>query len=193
VESNGSTIEYQVGNMSMGDLQACARVWQNNGGPREYHVIQETNQQDDVDNFLFDKYNQGAISYGSVGANEQASVSYGFKSVNVKGQSIHFWVYKNFSIPALYGVNPVLGYKKQNYGLAIPQGVTPDASEGTLRPNMQWVYQEPSPGVRFHTWETGGMASANKTTVANLVLSQVCYVGARTFAPQQFSVFKGTN
>lgn len=191
VEANGSTVEYQVGNMNIGDVQALVRVWQNNGGPKEYHVIHETNQQDDVDNFLFDKYNHGALSYGSVGGSEAASVMYGFKSVNVKGTMIHFWVYRNFSVPATYGLTPVLGYKKQNYGFGIPQGVTPDAADGTLRPNMQWVYQEPTPGVRFHTWETGGMAKSNKTTVANLVLSQICYVGGRTIAPQQFAIFKG--
>lgn len=192
VEANGSEIDYTIGAMSISDLQACVRVWQNNGGPSEYHILQETNQQDDVDNLLFGKYNNGAIRYASVGANETASVAYGFKSFSIKGVSIHFWVYKNFSVPTVYGLTPSLGYKKQNYGLAIPQGVVADANDGALRPNMQWVYQEVVPGLRFHTWETGGIAAANKTSVAKLNLHQLCYVGGRTIAPQQFSVFKGT-
>jgi hypothetical protein len=150
------------------------------------------NQQDDVDTLLFGKYNAGAISYASVGGTEKAAVSYGFKSFNIKGSNLHFWVYGNFSIPTVYGLMPTLGSARSNYGLVIPQGVTPDAKSGTLRPNLQWVYQEVTPGMRFHTYESGGLANANKTTTMNLVLTQICYVGGRTFAPQQFAQLQGT-
>jgi len=192
VAANGAEVDYTIGAMQIGDLQACARVWQYNGGPSEYHILQETNQQDDVDTLLFGKYNNGAIRYASVGGDERSSVAYGFKSFNVKGTSIHFWVYRNFSIPTVYGYIPTTGAFRANYGLAIPQGVTPDAQNGTLRPNLQWVYQEVTPGMRFYTYESGGLAAQNKTTTMNLVLTQICYVGTRTKSPQQFSVFKGT-
>lgn len=192
VESNGPEVDYTIGSMAIGDLQAAARVCQYNGGPNEYHVLQETNQQDDLDTLLFGKYNNGAIRYASVGSTEAAAVSYGFKSFNVKGTNFHFYVYKNFSIPTVYGVMPTLGSARSNFGLGIPQGVTPDARSGTLQPNMQWVYQEVTPGMRFHTYESGGLANANKTTTMNLVLTQICYVGTRCKAPQQFYIFQGT-
>ena len=142
VEANGPEVDYTIGSMLIGDLQSLARVWEFSGGPSEYHLLQETNQQDDLDTLLFGKYNNGAIRYASVGGDERAAVSYGFKSFNVKGKNMHFWVYRNFSIESVYGLSPALGSAKSNYGLCIPQGVTPDAKSGTLAPNMQWVYQE---------------------------------------------------
>ena len=105
---------------------------------------------------------------------------------------MHFWVYANFSMHTVYGITPTVGAARANYGLVIPQGVTPDARSGTLLPNMQWVYQEVTPGMRFHTYESGGLANANKTTTMNLVLTQICYVGTRCKAPQQFAQFQGT-
>jgi hypothetical protein len=191
VTANGPEVDYSNGAMTIGDLQALARVWFNQGGPSEYHILQETNQQDDTDNVLFGKYNNGAIRYASVGGDERAAISYGFKSFTVKNTTMHFWPYKNFTAEAIYGLIPALGSARANFGLAIPQGVKPDAKDGTLRPNMQWVYQKVN-GNRFYTWETGALANANKTTVMNWVLSQICYVGTRCFAPQQFSIFRGS-
>lgn len=190
--ANAPTVDYTIGSMAIGDLQALARVNQYAGGPSEYHVLQETNQQDDTDTLLFGRYNNGAIRYASVGSDERASVAYGFKSFNVKGTSYHYWVYRNFSIPSVYGLMPTLGNVRANFGLCIAQGVTPDAKSGTLAPNMQWVYQEVKPGERFHTYESGGLADQNKTTTMNLVLTQICYVGVRYKAPQQGASFVGT-
>lgn len=192
VSANGPTVDYTIGSMAIGDLQALARALQYSGGKGEVHILQETNQQDDIDTLLFGKYNAGAISYASVGGTEKAAVSYGFKSFNIKGSNMHFWVYANFSMQTVYGITPTLGAARANYGLVIPQGVTPDARSGTLQPNMQWVYQEVTPGTRFHTYESGGLAAANKTTTMNLVLTQICYAGTRCKAPQQFAQFQGT-
>lgn len=192
VQASAPEVEYTIGSMGIGDLQAVARVTQYNGGTAEYHLLQETNQQDDVDTLIFGKYNNGAIRYASVGGDERAAVAYGFKSFNVKGINLHFWVYKNFSPQTVYGLNPTLGSARSNFGLGIAQGATPDAKSGTLVPNLQWVYQEVKPGMRFHTYESGGLAEQNKTTTMNLVLTQICYVGTRVKAPQQFFTFVGT-
>jgi hypothetical protein len=192
VQANGPQVDYTIGAMAIGDLQAEARVWEFNGGPDEYHILQDTNQQDDVDTLLFGKYNNGAIRYASVGGNENAAVSYGFKSFLIKNKTMHFWVYKNFSLETVYGISPTIGSARSNFGLGIAQGVTPDAKSGTLMPNVQFVYQEVKPGIRYWTYESGGLADQNKTTTMNLVLTQECYVGVRVKAPQQFSTFVGT-
>ncbi len=192
VVANGPEIDYTIGSMGIGDLQAVARQQQYAGVSGEVHFLQETNQQDDLDTLLFGKYNNGAIRYASVGGDERAAVAFGFKSFDVKGMTQHYYVYKNFSPQSVYGLAPALGSFRSNFSLVIPQGVTPDANNGTLRPNMQWVYQEVTPGVRFHTYESGGLATQNKTTIMNLVLTQECYVGTRCFAPHQFAIFRGT-
>ena len=191
-QANGGQIYYSNGGMLISDLQAVARVAIYNGGPKEYHHLQETNQQDDLDTCIFGKYNNGAIRYASVGGDERASVAYGFKSFNVKGISNHYYVYNNFSPQTVYGYQPTIGNFRAFFDIAIPQGVTPDAQNGTLRPNLQWVYQEVKPGIRYWTYESGGLADQNKTTTMNLVLTQICYPGNRTKAPQQFQTFQGT-
>jgi hypothetical protein len=45
-----------------------------NGGPREYHFLQDLNQRQDINNLLFGIYKNGAISYGSVGLSQEAAV-----------------------------------------------------------------------------------------------------------------------
>lgn len=191
-QANAPTVDYTIGAMGIGDLQALARVQQYQGVDKEVHILQETNQQDDVDSCIFGKYNNGAIRYASVGGDERASVAYGFKSFNVKGVTQHFYVYKNFSPQAVYGLSPALGYSRANFGVSIPQGVVPDAQNGTLRPNLQWVRQEVKPGMRYWTYESGGLADQNKTTTMNLVLTQISYLGNRTIAPQQGAILQGT-
>lgn len=186
------TVDYTIGAMGIGDLQALARVQQYQGVDKEVHLLQETNQQDDVDTAIFGKFNNGAIRYASVGGDERASVAYGFKSFNVKGMTQHFYVYKNFSPQAVYGLSPALGYSRANFGVSIPQGVVPDAQNGTMRPNLQWVRQEVKPGMRYWTFQSGGLADENKTTTMNLVLTQISYLGNRTIAPQQGAIFQGT-
>jgi hypothetical protein len=192
VTASAPEVDYTIGLQTIGDLQALARVWEYNNGPAEYHILQETNQMDDTDTNLFGKYNNGAIRYASVGGNEKAAVSYGFKSFFIKTKTMHFYNYKNFSIQTVYGATPTVGNYRQYFGLCIPQGVTPDAKSGTLAPNMQWVYQEYAPGVRWLTYQSGGLAPENKTTTLNITLTQAVTVGARVKAPQQFSTFVGT-
>lgn len=185
-------VYYSIGQMLISDLQAVSRVQIYQGGPNEYHWLQETNQQDDLDTCIFGKYNNGGIRYATVGGEEAAAVAYGFKSFNVKGITQHFYVYKNFSPQIVYGFAPTIGNFRAFYAQTIPQGVTPDAQNGVLRPNLQWVYQEVKPGLRYWTYESGGLADQNKTTTMNLVLTQICYVGNRTKAPQQFPFLQGT-
>lgn len=192
VQASAPQITYTIGAMGLGDLQASARQMQFANVAGEVHFLQETNQQDDLDTLLFGKYDNGAIRYATVGGSEDIKVKYGFKSFNVKGLVQHYYVYKNFSPQNVYGVNPALGYARQNFALVIPQGVTPDAKDGTLRPNLQWVYQEVVPGMRFHTYTSGGLSPQNKTTTMNMVLTQIAYVGTRVICPQQFETFFGT-
>lgn len=185
-------VQYNTGAMAKEDLLSLTRVWEYNGGPSEYHILQETTQMDDTDELLFGLYNNGAIRWLSVGGEERQAVKYGFKSWTAKNKTMHFFNYKNFSVPTLYGKVPTISMWRDKQALCIPQGVTPDAQTGVLRPNMQWVYQEYKPGVRFLTFESGGIADENKTTTLERTLTQAVTVGTRTIAPYQFSMFKGT-
>jgi len=195
VLANGSSVNYLTGSGTITDLQNLTRVFDYNGGPSEYHALQDIKQRQDVNNTLFGKYNNGAIRYATVGGTEEAAVSYGFQSFSTDTYTLHFFRYKPFSASSVFGYtpNPTLGSFRDNFGLFVPQGAVPDAQNQTLRPNMQWVYQEMPdyPGQKMYTWETGAFSENGKTDTAEKVLNQICYVGARCIAPQQFAIFQG--
>lgn len=197
VEARGSSVNYLIGNAGIADLQNLTRVMDFNGGPSEYHVLQEIKQRQDVNNTLFGKYNNGGIRYATVGGREEAAISYGFQSFHIDTYSMHFFRYKPFSGESIFGYtpNPALGSFRDYFGLLVPQGVVPDAQSGTLRPNMQWVYQKQpdAPGVKIYTWETGPWSPNGKTDTAEHSIHQLCYVGARVISPEQFIIFRGVN
>lgn len=193
VTARGSEIDYVVGNFAIGDFQNLTNVLDANGGPREYHFLQDLLQRQDINNTLFGIYRNGAISYGSVGGSAEASVSYGFKGFSTDTFDFHFHRYKGFTAQAVFGYVPTVGDYRANFGFAVPQGMTQDAKDSSTRPYMQWVYQQnpdiPA-GQRIYSWELG-YTKATKTTEASNKYESIAYVGSRVTAAEQFSILKG--
>lgn len=195
VEARGTRVDYIQNNFQIADFQNMTRVWDYNGGPREYHIIQDILQRQDINNLLFGKYPNGAITYGSVGFNQEAAVSYGFQSFSTDTYSIHFHRYKGFSAPSVFGYQPTQGDYRANFGLCVPQGMQQDAKLNTARPYMQWVYQRQPDlpaGTKIYSWELG-YTKASKTTEASNKYEQICYVGSRVTAAEQFTILRGVN
>jgi hypothetical protein len=94
---------------AVGDFQNLTNVLDANGGPREYHFLQDLLQRQDINNLLFGIYKNGAISYASVGFSQEAAVSYGFKGFSTDTFDFHFHRYKGFTAPALFGYVPTQG------------------------------------------------------------------------------------
>jgi hypothetical protein len=193
VQARGSQIDYVQYQFAIGDFQNLTNVLDQNGGPAEYHFLQDLYQRQDINNLLFGKYLNGAISYGSVGFSEQASVSYGFKGFSTDTFNFHFHRYKGFTAPAQFGYTPTQGDYRKFFGFAIPQGDIQDAKTGALRPHMQWVYQQ-NPDIptsqKIYSWDLG-YTKNTKTTEASNKYEQICYVGSRTMAAEQFSLLVG--
>jgi hypothetical protein len=193
VQSRGSEIDYVYGNFAIGDFQNLTNVLDSNGGPREYHFLQDLYQRQDINNLLFGVYKNGAISYGSVGFSQEAAVSYGFRGFSTDTFDFHFHRYKGFTAQAVFGYVPTQGDYRANFGLAVPQGMTQDAKDSTTRPYMQWVYQQnpdiPA-GQRIYSWELG-YTKATKTTEASNKYEQIAYCGSRVIAAEQFAILKG--
>lgn len=193
VTSRGPEVDYVSQAFAIGDFQNLTNVLDVNGGPREYHFLQDLKQRQDINNLLFGKYLNGAISYASVGFGAEAAVSYGFKSFSTDSFDFHFHRYKGFSAPAQFGYTPTLGDYRANFGLAVPQGMTQDAKDSTTRPYMQWVYQQ-NPDIptsqRIYSWELG-YTKNTKTTEASNKYEQIAYVGSRVIAAEQFAILRG--
>jgi len=193
VTSRGSEVDYVTNNFAIGDFQNLTNVLDGNGGPREYHFLQDLKQRQDINNLLFGVYRNGAISYGSVGGSEEASVAYGFKGFSTDTFNFHFHRYKGFTPQAVFGYTPTVGDYRANFGLAVPQGDTVDAKDNTTRPYMQWVYQQNpdiTAGQRIYSWDLG-YTKNTKTTEASNKYEQIAYVGSRVIAAEQFSILKG--
>lgn len=197
IAANGTTIQYtsgQFGGVSgtdMSNMQAITRSLNFYGGSGEYHFLQDIFQRQDVSNLLFGKYNNGAISYGSVGGSQEAAVSYGFSSFMIDGYTFHFYLNNMFSPESVYHINPgALVPEKRNYGVLIPQKINSDAKTGKQFPSFQIVFQEVN-GQRILTTETGMLAPQNKTTTANKTLSMLSFPGVRVFSANQYAIVEG--
>lgn len=193
VTARGSEIDYVIKNFAIGDFQNLTNVLDSNGGPREYHFLQDLLQRQDINNLLFGIYKNGAISYGSVGMSEEAAVSYGFKGFSTDTFDFHFHRYKGFSAPAQFGYVPTQGDYRANFGLAVPQGRTLDAKDNSTRPYLQFVYQQNpdiTTGQKIYSWDLG-YTKTTKTTEASNKYEQIAYVGSRVIAAEQFSLLRG--
>lgn len=193
VTARGSEIDYVYSQFAIGDFQNLTNVLDANGGPREYHFLQDLKQRQDINNLLFGIYRNGAISYESVGFSQEAAVSYGFKGFSTDTFDFHFHRYKGFTPQAIFGYVPTQGDYRANFGLAVPQGMTQDAGDNSTRPYMQWVYQQNpdiAAGQRIYSWELG-YTKNTKTSEASNKYEQIAYVGSRTIAAEQFSILRG--
>lgn len=193
VQARGSEVDYVYQNFAVGDFQNLTKVLDYNGGPPEYHMVQDLLQRQDINNLLFGKYVNGAIQYGSVGFNQEAAVSYGFRSFSTDTFSFHFHRYKGFSAPSVFGYTPTVGDYRANWGMAVPQGMTQDAGDNSTRPYMQFVYQrnpDLPAGTKIYSWDLG-YTKNTKTTLAANFYESIAYVGSRTVAAEQFSIVRG--
>lgn len=193
VTARGSEIDYVNKQFAIGDFQNLTNVLDSNGGPREYHFLQDLQQRQDINNLLFGIYKNGAISYASVGFSEEAAVSYGFKGFSTDTFDFHFHRYKGFSAPAQFGYVPTQGDYRANFGLAVPQGMTQDAKDNSTRPFLQFVYQQNpdiTAGQKIYSWDLG-YTKNTKTTEASNKYEQIAYCGSRVIAAEQFAILRG--
>jgi len=193
VEARGSEINYVQYAFAIGDFQNLTNVIDANGGPREYHFLQDLKQRQDINNLLFGIYKNGAISYGSVGMSAEAAASYGFKGFSTDTYDFFFNRYKGFGAEATFGYTPTQGDYRSFFGLAVPQGKVMDAKDGTSRPQLQFVYQQNpdiTAGQRIYSWDLG-YTKATKTTIAENKYEQIAYVGSRVLAAEQFVILRG--
>lgn len=193
IEARGSEVDYVAQSFAVYDFQNLTNVLDANGGPREYHFLQDLLQRQDINNTLFGIYKNGAISYATVGMSQEAAVSYGFSGFSTDTFDFHFHRYKGFTAQAVFGYVPTVGDYRANFGVAVPQGTTQDAKDNSTRPYMQWVYQQNpdiTAGQKIYSWDLG-YTKGTKTTEASNKYEQISYVGSRTIAAEQFAIFKG--
>lgn len=192
VESRGGEVDYLTGSAyGVTDFQRITRVIDWNGGPDEYHWLQDIYQRQQINNALFGLYPNGMINYGSVGYGAEAAVAYGFKSFSTDTVSFHFHRSKMFGAEAMFGYTPTLADFRANWGLLVPQGKLRDTKTGETSPYLQMVYKKhPRIAEKIYAWSEG-FTQGTKTSKASDNFFQICYFGSKVASAEQFIINKG--
>lgn len=194
VESRGGEVNYLSNTAyTVADFQRITRVIDWNGGPAEYHFLQDIYQRQQINTALFGLYPNGMISYGSVGFGQEAAAAYGFKSFSTDTVSFHFHRSKLFGAEAMFGYTPTQGDFRANWGLVVPQGKLRDTKTNETYPYMQMVYKKHPripDNVKIYAWGEG-FTQQTKTPEASDNYHQICYFGSRVVAAEQFIINKG--
>lgn len=152
-------------------------------GAMEYHWLMETSQMIDVQNFIQNKYTNGAILYGSFNGNQEIAVKQGFSSYTIHGRTFHMKKYMGFNAGAQYGVS---GSKWDNNGVLIPMDTQRDAATGETVNSFGLRYQLYN-GQRFYKFDTGGLAKVPTSGKMELTISHIAKEGLQVFGVNRFA------
>lgn len=152
-------------------------------GAMEYHWLMDTNQMIAVQNFIQNKYQNGAILYGSFGGNAEIAVKQGFSSYTIHGRTFHMKKYMGFNAGAQYGV---ASSKWDDNGILIPMDTQRDAATGESVNSFGIRYQLYN-GQRFYKFDTGGLAKNRTSGKMELTISHIAKEGLQVFGVNRFA------
>lgn len=152
-------------------------------GAMEYHWLMDTNQMIAVQNFIQNKYQNGAILYGSFNGNAEIAVKQGFSSYTIHGRTFHMKKYMGFNAGAQYGVS---SSKWDDNGILIPMDTQRDAATGESVNSFGLRYQLYN-GQRFYKFDTGGLAKVPTSGKMELTISHIAKEGLQVFGANRFA------
>ena len=152
-------------------------------GANEYHWLMDTNQYIAVQNFIQNKYNAGAINYGSFNGSKEIAIAQGFTSYTIHGRTFHMKKYMGFNAGAQYGV---ASSKWDDNGILIPMDSQRDAASGESVNSFGLRYQLYN-GQRFYKFDTGGLAKVPTSGKMELTISHIAKEGLQVFGVNRFA------
>jgi hypothetical protein len=152
-------------------------------GANEYHWLMDTNQYIAVQNFIQNKYNAGAINYGSFNGSKEIAIAQGFTSYTIHGRTFHMKKYMGFNAGAQYGV---ASSKWDDNGVLIPMDSQRDAASGESVNSFGLRYQLYN-GQRFYKFDTGGLAKVPTSGKMELTISHIAKEGLQVFGVNRFA------
>jgi hypothetical protein len=152
-------------------------------GAMEYHWLMDTNQMIEVQNYIQNKYQNGAILYGSFGGNAEIAVKQGFSSYTIHGRTFHMKKYMGFNAGAQYGV---AASKWDDNGILIPMDTQRDSATGESVNSFGLRYQLYN-GSRFYKFDTGGLAKVPTSGKMELTISHIAKEGLQVFGANRFA------
>ncbi len=193
VRIDGQTQAYTAGSLGIPDIHSVGRLLDFNGGAQEYHWLQDTYQNQEFNDELFQQYNGGAIIYNSVGGSGDIAIGYGFASVYIDGYTYHIRKEPMFNPQTVWGAAPggAIIPEFQNFGLFIPQKQFTDPQRKAMIPAASIVCNEVEGNSDLKVWETGAYAKNPNSETAELAIHWLGYYGLRVFGANQFVILEG--
>lgn len=191
VRQDGQIQTYTPGSLSITDIHAISRLLDFYGGAQEYHWLQDSFQNQEFNDELFQQYNGGAIIWNSVGGNKDTAIGYGFSTVFIDGYTYHVRKEPWFNPETIFGQRPTAAVTPefQSFGIFIPQKQFSDPERNVQVPANSIVYNAPLGGSEeMRVWQTGAFADANKTEVAEVAVHYLTYCGMRVFGANQYAI-----
>ena len=187
---DGETVTYSGGDIDISKLHEITRVMDVNGCAKQNMWLMDIYQKQNFSDGLFKEYPAGAFLYGTGEKSEEASIAYGFKSIDIDGYRFQTKKYSTFNTEVVYGRTPVNDYFR-NFGIICPMGESRDARDASkVYKNITIMQQIPqkggftSNGIRCWQWG-GGSLNPTDGTVRDHV-SMITYRGTRIVAANQF-------
>lgn len=191
IATDGETVGYTPGNLDFAQLHTITRVMDVNSCAKLNMWMMDIYQKQDFSDGIFNALPAGAFVWGKGLESEEASVSYGFKTVDIDGYRFQTAKYTNFNTEALTGKTPLVDYYR-NYGFIAPMsGETADAHNATKKyKNITVMAMNPpaggSIGNGIRVWEHGGGSRNPTDATMNDNIQTICYRGTRVVAANQF-------
>jgi hypothetical protein len=188
--ADGETVTYSGGDIDLSKLHEITRVMDVNGCAKQNMWLMDVYQKQNFSDGIFKEFPAGAFVWGEGEKSEEASVAYGFKTIDIDGYRFQTKKYSTFNTEVVYGRTPVNDYFR-NFGIICPMGESRDARDASkVYKNITIMQQTPqkggftSNGIRCWQWG-GGSLNPTDGTVRDHV-SMITYRGTRICSANQF-------
>jgi len=189
--ADGETVGYTPGNLDFAQLHTITRVMDVNSCAKLNMWMMDIFQKQDFSDGIFQALPAGAFVWGKGLESEEASMSYGFKTIDIDGYRFQTAKYTNFNTEAITGKTPLVDYFR-NYGFIAPMsGETADAHNASQKyKNLTIMAMNPpaggSIGNGIRVWEHGGGSRNPTDATMNDNIQMIGYRGTRVVAANKF-------
>lgn len=195
VQADGETVGYTAGTIDLQKLHEITRVMDVNGCTSQAIWLQDIYQRQAFSDGIFSQFPAGAFVWGQGEKSQEASIAYGFQSIQIDGYMLQTKKYRMLNTEVTTGKTPDVDYFR-DYGVIQPQGETRDSKDASkVYKNVTVMYQDPvgggtvGNGIRVWNWGGGSLNPTSGKMVDNV--EQICYRGLRVVAANQFIQVKG--
>jgi hypothetical protein len=187
---DAETLGYTAGNLGIPFMHEIERTLDVNGGVKQNLWFTDLFQNADFSDGIFAAFPAGAFVWGEGEKSEEASVSYGFRTMQIGGYRFQVSKYKNLNTEAYVGLTPDIDFFR-NSGFICPLAETADAkTPSRVYKNITVMVQQPPKGgsigngIRVWNWGGGSTNPSDGTLRDNIEMA--CYRGIRVVAANQF-------